>query len=465
MEGKNLEPPAGYYDDILETIGMTPLVRLNRIVPRGGATVLAKLEMFNPCASVKDRIALRMIQDAEADGRLKPGGTIIECTSGNTGAGVAMVAAVKGYRVILTIPDKTSSEKIDHVKALGAEVHITPSNVAHDSPDSYYAVARSIAAKTPNSILLDQYNNISNFEAHYETTGPEIWAQTNGKIDCFIGGMSTGGTLTGSAKYLKEQNPAIKVVGVDTVGSALAGLFKGEPTPELKPYKVEGVGKELKPDALFFEYMDDAISVSDKDAFLTARRLAREEGILAGGSSGLALHAALQVAKTMAPDQILVVVIPDAGIKYLSKQYNDAWMWDNGFMDESVVEVAQLLRKKSPATPQTLISASPDDITRDIIEKMLEYNISQMPVLKDDEHVGGLEENMVMQQVLRDSEVLNAPVTDVMGGKFPMVAADTSVKDIRRTFSTKQVSAVLVYDMQKTNITGILTKTDLLEAL
>jgi len=461
---RDLEPPAGYYNDILETIGATPMVRLTRVAPRRDMALLAKLEFFNPGTSVKDRIALRMIADAERDGKLKPGGTIVECTSGNTGAGVAMVAAVKGYKVILSIPDKTSPEKIDHAKALGAEVLVTPSDVPSDSPYSYYAVAQRIAAETPNSLLLDQYNNLSNFAAHYETTGPEIWAQTNGKIDYFVAGMSTGGTISGVAKYLKEQNPAVKVIGVDTVGSALAGLFKNEPS-EQKPYKVEGVGKESKPGALFFEYIDDAISVSDKDAFNTARLLARREGILAGGSSGLALHAALQVARKIPPDKTMAVLIPDAGVKYLSKQYSDAWMLDNGFMESGAMTVEQLLGLKSAKALDALIYAKPDEPLRDALEKMLNNNISQMPVLDDGKNVGALEENMVMQQALKDGDLLNRTARDAMGARFPTVHSSDSVEKARSLFAARRLSAALVHDSTQTEIIGIITKSDLLEAL
>jgi cystathionine beta-synthase len=321
-----------YFENILQTIGETPLVKLNRVTQGVKPTILAKLEFFNPGGSVKDRMALHILKDAEKRGLLKPGGTIVECTSGNTGIGVAIYAAVKGYRVVFTIPDKMSEEKINLMKAFGAEVIVCPTEVPPDSPESYYEVAKRIAQETPNSFYVNQYHNPKNIEAHYITTGPEIWEQTEGKIDYFVAGVGTGGTISGAGRYLKEKNPKIKVIGVDPIGSIYYDYFKNKKLIEPHTYLVEGIGEDMLCEALDFEVIDDFIQVNDRDSFLMARRLVKEEGIFAGGSSGAAVWASLKLAKNLSEDNTIVVILPDTGSRYLSKIFNDKWMREKGFI-------------------------------------------------------------------------------------------------------------------------------------
>ena len=319
-------------NSVLEAIGNTPLVKLNKLSAGITATLFAKLEYVNPAGSVKDRMALFMIEDAEKKGLLKPGGTIVENSSGNTGAALAMIAAVKGYKCIITMPDKMSDEKKNLMRAFGAEVIVTPTDVPADSPESYYSVARRIAEETPNAYYPDQYNNPRNIDAHYHTTGPEIWKQTGGEIDILVAGIGTGGTLSGAGRYLKEQNPNIKIIAVDPEGSVFYHYFKTGEIPQPHVYKVEGIGEDYLVKAVDFEIIDDIIQVNDKDSFLMARQLCREEGIFAGGSSGSAVWAAMQVAKSLEKPQNIVVILPDSGSRYLSKIYNDEWMREHGFI-------------------------------------------------------------------------------------------------------------------------------------
>ncbi len=321
-----------YCETILETIGNTPLVRLHKVAKNIKPVLLAKVEFFNPGGSVKDRMAMYMVEDAVSKGLLKPGGTIVENTSGNTGIGLALYAAVKGYKAIFTIPDKMSHEKIALLKAFGAEVIICPTAVPPDSPESYYEVAKRIVRETPNSYLVNQYHNESNVEAHYTMTGPEIWEQTEGRIDYFIAGAGTGGTISGVGRFLKEKNPEIKIIGVDPAGSVYHDWFKYRKIPESKVYMVEGIGEDILCETMHFEVIDDIIQVGDRDAFLMARRLVKEEGILAGGSSGAAVHAAIKVCERLPADKVAVVVLPDTARNYMSKIFNDEWMREKGFI-------------------------------------------------------------------------------------------------------------------------------------
>jgi cystathionine beta-synthase len=452
---------AQYLDNILQSIGNTPLIKLNRVTRGMSAVVLAKVEYFNPGGSVKDRIALSMIEAAEQEGRLKPGGVVVEATSGNTGAGVALIAAVKGYKAIFTMPDKMSNEKARHLKALGAEVIITPTAVPPESPESYYSVAKKLVAETPNSLLLNQYYNPKNPEAHYNTTGPEIWRQCGGKIDYFVAGMGTGGTISGVGKFIKETNPQTKIIGADPVGSILKNYFHTKKMAEAKPYKVEGVGEDIIPGSLHFQYIDEVITVSDKESFNMARRLSREEGIFVGGSGGLAVCAALKVAKDLPGDKVVVVLLPDSGYKYLSTFYSDEWMKENRFFDFEKISIKKVLENKSTHLPP-LISISQSETVRTALSRMKEFNIGQIPVLENGRSVGSVEESSTMGKVLEDSSLMDQPVTDLMQEAFPVVSSHRSIETVKHCLS-RRWSAVLVKEYG--NIVGIITKVDLLEFL
>lgn len=449
----------GYLNNILEAVGNTPLVKLNRVTKDIRATVLAKVEFFNPGGSVKDRIAITMIETAEKEGRLKPGGTIVESTSGNTGAGLALVAALKGYKAIFTMPDKMSMEKVRNLRAFGAEVIVTPTAVPPESPESYYSVAKKIVKETPNSILANQYFNPVNPETHYDSTGPEIWQQTGGKIDYFVAGMGTGGTISGVGKYLKEKDSDVKIVGADPVGSILKEYFYTSKMGEARPYKVEGVGEDIIPGTTHFEYIDEIIEVSDKESFNVARRISREDGILIGGSGGLAAAAALKVAKDLSADKIVVVLFPDGGVKYLTTFYSDNWMRENRFLDLETVSLDKALATKPGNTP-AVVSVAPGATVREAIGLMKERDISQIPVLEDGRSVGRLEEGEIMGQVISDNALLDTRVRDVMQESLPVISSQKNIGEARN-YLAKQYSAVLV--QEKGAIIGIITKSDLLE--
>jgi cystathionine beta-synthase len=448
-----------YLDNILETIGNTPLIKLNRMTKGIKATILAKVEFFNPGGSVKDRIAITMINAAEKEGLLKPGGTIVEATSGNTGAGLALIASVRGYKAIFTMPDKMSMEKVRHLKGHGADVIVTPTAVSPESPESYYSVAKKIVSETPNSILANQYFNVMNPEAHYLTTGPEIWNQTDGKIDYFVAGIGTGGTITGVGKFLKEQNPDIKIIAVDPVGSILKEYFYTKRMIEAKPYKVEGVGEDIIPGTLNFQYVDEVIPVTDKESFNAARRLTREEGIFVGGSCGMAVHAALKRAKNLPENKMVVVLLPDSGYKYLSTFYSDDWMQENRFLDFEKISIRTVLEAKSNAIP-SLISASLDEPIRSALDKMKKFNIAQLPIFENGKPVGSIDESTVLGRILEDNSLIDGQVKEVIQESFPMVESQSSIEAIKHTLS-KRYSAVLVEDSGE--ILGIITKMDLLE--
>jgi len=448
-----------YSETILDAVGRTPLVRLRSVARRCPATVLAKVEYLNPGGSVKDRIGLAMVEAAERTGKLKAGGTIVECTSGNTGAGLALVAAVRGYHAVFVMPDKVSLEKINLLKAYGAEVVITPTAVAPDSPDSYYSVAQRIERERPGAVLMNQYHNPANPEAHYRSTGPELWEQTGGRIDAFVAGMGTGGTITGTARYLKEKNPRVRIVGVDPVGSILREYFYNKRIGEAHTYKVEGVGEDFIPSVYDFTLIDDVIAVNDRDALNTTRRLAREEGIFVGGSSGMATWAALQVARDQPEGQLVVVLLPDTGDRYLSKVHNDAWMRDNHLLDPDVLRVADVLSGKIPTLPR-LLHVEASEPARKALHLIQHYNVTQLPVFKNQKVVGTVVDNELLKRVLEDASALEKPAEALMDKPLPVVGPDEPVTRVTRLLADRN-AAVLVEDQGE--IVGILTRFDMLQ--
>ncbi len=450
-----------WYNSILEVIGNTPMLRLTRIAPGTKPVLLAKLEHLNPGGSVKDRIGITMIEDAERRGLLKPGGTIIEGTSGNTGMGLALVAAMKGYKCIFTMPDKMSQEKIDLLRAFGAEVIVTPTAVEPDDPRSYHSVATRLSREIPNSYFPNQYDNPSNPEAHYLTTGPEIWKQTEGKLTHFVCGIGTGGTIVGAAKYLKEMNPKIRVIGVDPEGSIYAEYFKNRKMPESHPYKVEGIGQDSMPKIMEFNNIDEVITVSDKESFLATRLLARKEGIFAGGSAGSAIHAALKVAPTLTEKDIVVVIIPDHGSRYLSKLYNDNWMKDNQYLESrlklSAGDVGHAKRGK-----RGLISVGPDVTLTQAINLMQENDISQLPVIEDGNILGGLTETKVLSTLVSNPSLREHKVREFVDKPFPVVDEKISVENLYKLLNGETSAVIVRLDNGSLDI---ITKSDLILAI
>ncbi len=452
------------YESVLDTIGWTPLIRLHR-VSRGIRTpVYAKAEFFNPGGSVKDRIGLPIIEEAEREGRLKPGGVIVEGTSGNTGVGLAIAAALKGYRCIFTMPDKMSQEKVRLLKAFGAEVIITPTAVPPDHPDNYVMMARRIAKETPNAILADQFYNQANPAAHYATTGPELWEQSAGRITHFVSGAGTGGTGTGAGRYLKEQNPNVKVVVGDPTGSILAELWRsgGKNVLEGTPYKVEGIGQDKLPGTLDMNMVDDFRTVSDRDSFAMARRLTREEGLFVGGSTGLIVHAALQVAREIDdPDAFVVALLCDTGERYLSKLYNDEWMRENQMLDSDRLDIGTVLEGKLTDMPP-LVSTSPGATVRQALRLMSLHGISQLPVLDGDSCVGSVSESALSARSLEDTKTLDQTLSELLEPPFPIVEADQSIDSVAKLLS-RTMPAVLIRD--GTGFHGIVTRSDVLHVL
>ena len=454
------------YDDVVQTIGWTPLIRLNRVARGTRTPVYGKAEFFNPGGSVKDRIGPAIVERAEREGKLKPGGTIVEGTSGNTGVGLALAAAMKGYRCIFTMPDKMSQEKVRLLKAFGAEVIITPTAVPPDHPDNYVMMAKRIAAETPNAIFADQFYNDANPEAHYATTGPELWEQTEGRITHFVAAAGTGGTITGVGRYLKEKNPDIKIIAGDPTGSILAEYWrsKGKHKPEGAPYKVEGIGQDKLPGTLDMRLVDDYVTVSDRDAFAMARRLTREEGLFVGGSAGLITHVAVQLAKRLDdPNACVVTFLCDTGERYLSKLYSDEWMRENQLLEAERATLADVLGEKAEGkAPSTLVTTAPGMLVRQALGLMRLHDVSQLPVMDGDRCVGSVTETALTTRSLESTKILDATVGEVMDEPFPTLDAGHPADSVTKLLS-KASPAVLVRDGARA--IGIVTRTDLLQYL
>jgi cystathionine beta-synthase len=450
------------YESVLEAIGRTPLIRLRRVLDGCRTQVWAKAEFLNPGGSVKDRIGVAMVEAAERSGALKPGGTVVEATAGNTGVGLALAAALKGYKCIFTMPDKMSLEKVRLLKAMGAEVVVTPTAVGPDSPDYYVNVAKRLVEETPNSVHADQFINPENPEAHFRTTGPEIWEQTRGRLDVFVCGTGTGGTISGAGRFLKERDPRIRVVAADPYGSIFKEYFETQHIGKSSVYMVEGVGNDKVPGTLHMEFIDEFRNVTDRDAFVTARRLTREEGLLVGGSAGLIAHAALQVARELDdPDKVVVCVLPDSGKHYLSKFHSDEWMRENRMLEGDKVSVQTLLETKPPAFRE-VISADSSITVRRALEIMSEHNISQLPIIENGESVGSVSEGRLMTAVLQDPRLLEGPVERVLAAPFPVVSYQDALDHVTRLL-TRGNGAVLA--RRAGRIVGIVTRYDIIHFL
>ncbi len=443
-------------DSLLDLVGNTPLVRLGRIGAGLKCQLLAKLEFLNPGGSVKDRPAVAMIDAAEQAGLLQAGGTIVEPTSGNTGVGLALVAARRGYRCVFVMPDKIAAEKIDLLRAYGTEVVVCPTTVAPEHPDSYYSVANRLAEEIAGAYKPDQYSNPANPASHERSTGPEIWRQTQGRISHFVAGIGTGGTITGVSRYLKSVNPRIEIVGADPEGSVYSGGSG-------RPYLVEGIGEDFWPSAYDPAAVDRVVPVSDRDSFLTARAVTRREGILVGGSAGTAVWAALEVGRTLGPEQVVVVLIPDSGRGYLTKLYNDAWMADFGFLQASGRTAADVLAAKGPRLPQ-LVHVHPDETVQSVIQLLREYEVSQVPVVKAEpplaaaEVLGAVQDRDLLESAFRNPELLSRPVGEVMGAPLPTVGSGAPLELVVNRM--ERGGAVLVLDEGRP--IGIITRSDVL---
>jgi cystathionine beta-synthase len=453
-----------YHNSIIDTIGNTPLIRLNNVNKGIKGAILVKVEYFNPGNSVKDRMALKMIEDAEKSGQLKPGGTIVEGTSGNTGMGLALAAISKGYKCVFTLADKQSKEKIDILRAVGAEVIVCPTNVAPDDPKSYYSVAKKIASETPNSFYCNQYDNLSNTVAHYETTGPEIWEQTEGKITHFAAGVGTGGTMCGVSKYLKEKKPGVQSIGIDSYGSVFkkykeTGEFDEK---EVYPYLTEGIGEDILPKNVDFELIDSFVKVTDKDAAIMARRLAREEGLFIGWSCGSAVFGALEYARNhMKDDDLMVIILPDHGTRYLNKIYNDDWMKDRGFFESREFASAKDIIHAKNGTDK-LFTINKNQKIGDVIQLLSREGISQVPVTDGDDFVGSITDSRLLKSLLENPEVKNDPIESVMDAPLQFVGMDNTL-DVLSSLIDNDKKALLVRDEK--NEVHIITQHDILVAM
>jgi cystathionine beta-synthase len=450
------------FDSVLETIGWTPLIRLGRVGAGIRTPIYGKAEYANPGASVKDRIGLAIIEDAERRGELKPGGTIVEGTSGNTGVGLAIAASLKGYRCIFTMPDKMSQEKVRLLKAYGAEVVITPTAVPPDHPDNYVMKAKHIVKETPGAVLANQFYNPINPEAHYATTGPEIWEQTEGRVTHLVAGAGTGGTISGVGKYLKEKNPKVRVIAADPIGSLYSHYHRSRTMGEGHPYKVEGIGGDKIPTTLWFDYVDEFRQVPDRTSFSLARRLAREEGILTGGSTGTNLYIALEVAREVDdPVALVVTILCDTGERYLSKVFNDEWMQENQMLEAPRMTVEQLLQRRSPGAPP-LVSVAPAAAVRQALNLMSTWGVSQIPVIENGESLGGLIEGTLMTRALAQPSLLDRPVREVMESPFPEVDASSPTDRVGAMLTRESPAALIRKDGK---VIGIVSRYDVLQQL
>jgi cystathionine beta-synthase len=450
-----------YAENILGTIGNTPLVRLNKVTEGIDALVLAKIESFNPGNSAKDRMATKMIADAEADGRLKPGGTIIEGTSGNTGMGLALVAIIKGYKLICVISDKQSKEKMDILRAVGAKVVVCPTDVEPADPRSYYSVSRRLAEETSNSWYVNQYDNPSNALAHYEQTGPEIWEQTEGKITHFVVGVGTGGTISGIAKYLKEKNPNIKIWGIDTYGSVFkkyheTGIFDEN---EIYSYITEGIGEDILPKNVNFSLIDGFTKVTDKDAAVYTRKIAVEEGIFAGNSAGAVVKGLLQLKEHFKPGDVVVALFHDSGSRYVGKMYNDEWMRERGFLEEVITKAEDVIKDH---IDKPLIVARTEELVSHAIERMRKYKISQIPVMDINGFVGSLDESGLFQSYISDKNSAERPIKEIMGKPYPIVKKGTTIEAVSKLFSRENAAVLIDLENGKYHI---ITKYDIIGSI
>jgi cystathionine beta-synthase len=450
-----------FYNDVLQLIGNTPLVKINHLTRQHGikAQVFGKMESLNPGYSVKDRIGISMIDWAEREGVLKKGGTIIEATSGNTGIGLALTAAVRGYKCIFVLTDKVSVEKVRYLKSMGADVVVVPASAKPGSPEHYHETAKRIHKETPNSFYPDQYKHPANPAAHYATTGPEVWRDTEGKVTHFVAGIGTGGTITGTGRYLKEMNPKIRIIGADPYGSIFKTYKESGRVPEATPYLVEGIGQALPVENADMNVKDEIINVTDRESFDLARQLTRREGIFCGGSTGTNFAAALRVAKDLDENGVVVFIVCDTGEHYLSKFHSDEWMKEKLLLEPQKITAALIAETKNGGGPKELVFVGPDDLLKDALAKMDENGVTQIPVLEDQRSVGSLRESHVLAKLLTNRDLLEGKVSDVMDKSFPVVEMDTNIKDIRSKL--QKSPAVLIEDFKR--VTGIITRSDVLD--
>src|SRR5215213_5127675 len=447
------------YASVLETIGWTPLIRLHRVAQGIRTPVYGKAEFMNPGGSVKDRIGPAIIEAAEREGRLRPGGTVVEGTSGNTGVGLALAAAIKGYRCVFTIPDKMSQEKVRLLKAFGAEVIVTPTAVPPDHPDNYVMVAKRIAADTPNAIYANQFYNDANPEAHYRTTGPELWEQTEGRITHFVAGLGTGGTISGAGRFLKEQNPNIRVVGADPYGSVFKTYKETGRTHEATPYLVEGIGQEVVPPNVHIRYVDEIINVTDRESFELSRQLGRQEGIFCGGSTGTNLAAALKVARTLDESGVVVFIVCDTGEHYLTKHHSDEWLKEKRLLEPRRMNAGLISSTKAAGERPRVLSVAPGETVAEALALMDRHGVTQVPVIEEGKSVGSIRENRLLAKVLGDRDLLAVPVSQSMEPAFPVIDVEASSPEVIRQL--RRHPAVLVEEFGR--ITGIITRHDMLD--